>query len=730
MSRFQPQGVCNGACYDAIGLDDLLLRREFGRERGLNPTPTEAQKAALDKLSQKLAAKSPQPKQKKIAEQVLDDEEVLVSFDLKSKTRIILFDGRVLKRNTSSLMQHSVRRHLFLLNDVVLITSYTISAGSLVNFSNDKLNLHQVFQLDQIAIADMCNNSKDEDPAAFELRTSDRTFQFVAESENDKKIWLEELESAIFCIVGSKSNSLHIPGWQHSIVRATFHSSAMHGELEILSYHIERNRGRSLEIVDEAGMTPLHWACFYGKFEAVQLLVEAGSDIDYLNSGLNSSLMLAAASGYDDIVFYLIDNYADVFLRNLKDNDALFMAVLYGFDSPGLGNMITALNIKGVDLNKMDSSGSTSLHECAARIKPRPIQFLVDAGADVNIKHGRTGLTPLQVACATVSSINIDDSDTILEYLETIRSFLDKGAHPNWRDNSKRSAFDIVLDSQKSKHALMFATLNEKSSGKVVDKERLITDDYSLITLPALNEIVKKGGRYTEESIAEIPRPSFKNLIASGRSSWLSLGQPEGFIEFVKANYALISKSTSNWTSDSASNFCLLCLDKFTYGNRRHHCRYCGILCCDLCSTKRLNLKSVDDAITLNSPTKAKATLPEERVCDGCYNKLSFHCNLWQQSVNKSRKEMIKFEANLISNANISSSTKTINSSKDSPIVANINNAKNNVFSETTRALEERGSKIQEVTNRAEQHHEAATEFQKMTSSLLKQQKQKLGGWI
>jgi len=58
----------------------------------------------------------------------------------------------------------------------------------------------------------------------------------------------------------------------------------------------------------------------------------------------------------------------------------------------------------------------------------------VDAGAAVNNKHGRSGITPLQVAC----SAKFPDA-------ETVRSFLDKGAFPNWKDAQNRSAFELAL---------------------------------------------------------------------------------------------------------------------------------------------------------------------------------------------------------------------------------------------------------------------------------------------
>ncbi len=32
----------------------------------------------------------------------------------------------------------------------------------------------------------------------------------------------------------------------------------------------------------------------------------------------------------------------------------------------------------------------------------------------------------------------------------------------------------------------------------------------------------------------------------------------------------------------------------FGMTNRKHHCRACGILCCDICSTKRLQLTAIN----------------------------------------------------------------------------------------------------------------------------------------
>ena len=42
----------------------------------------------------------------------------------------------------------------------------------------------------------------------------------------------------------------------------------------------------------------------------------------------------------------------------------------------------------------------------------------------------------------------------------------------------------------------------------------------------------------------------------------------------------------TNWTKDSNSPMCQLCCENFNIRVRRHHCRSCGVLCCDDCSSK------------------------------------------------------------------------------------------------------------------------------------------------
>lgn len=48
--------------------------------------------------------------------------------------------------------------------------------------------------------------------------------------------------------------------------------------------------------------------------------------------------------------------------------------------------------------------------------------------------------------------------------------------------------------------------------------------------------------------------------------------------------------SKLEWDHDSSSKACVLCRKTFTMTFRRHHCRHCGRLVCQPCSSKRLVL--------------------------------------------------------------------------------------------------------------------------------------------
>jgi hypothetical protein len=106
----------------------------------------------------------------------------------------------------------------------------------------------------------------------------------------------------------------------------------------------------------------------------------------------------------------------------------------------------------------------------------------------------RNGMTPLLLACAG------ETPDP-----ETVRVLLDRGAHPNWRDAKGRTSFDLVLDRYKAKVASKLPEMD-------------LIEYFVQTSLPVMMELVKKGARYSPDSISSL-RSSFQVPVKTLRTS-------------------------------------------------------------------------------------------------------------------------------------------------------------------------------------------------------------------
>lgn len=355
------------------------------------------------------------------------------SFDLLSKPRVVVFEGKVQRRQTSSFKRKS-KRYLILLNDLLLITS---AKKSLLGGA-PKFAVHSIIPLDELAVRPywtseenaiklqaqastkgahdpisclLDDNSKF--PQAFELLSANKQFQFIAESDSDKRVWIETLTSAIFayCLSAGKAGK-HFPGWQHLRRRGTLASAAMRGEMQEVSYLLRKesslctglSRGDdALNTADETGLSALHWAALSGNVKIVEELIESGASVDALNSALNSPLQLAAACGHTDIVLLLLEHGADATCKNLKDRDAAYTALVYAHKSPALTVIVDALASHGCFLDDLDCRGYGALHEAAKRGLLSSVVALHVNHCDMNLVVGATVLSGFSLRASTLS---------------------------------------------------------------------------------------------------------------------------------------------------------------------------------------------------------------------------------------------------------------------------------------------------------------------------------------
>jgi len=148
--------------------------------------------------------------------------------------------------------------------------------------------------------------------------------------------------------------------------------------------------------------TPLYWAVHYCKYDAAELLLKKGANVNLADSFGMSPLQVAVCCKDLDIslIEHLIEKGADI---------------NYGTPSNALAKPF---------------EGWTSLHYAISCGADEAARYLIDKGADVNA-IADDGTTPLILAAK-------NDSVFIAKFL------LEKGADVNWRDMKKKSALSYA----------------------------------------------------------------------------------------------------------------------------------------------------------------------------------------------------------------------------------------------------------------------------------------------
>ena len=120
--------------------------------------------------------------------------------------------------------------------------------------------------------------------------------------------------------------------------------------------------GADVEVKDTVGRSPLHLACRSGALAAVNVLVKAGADVCVTDNKGDRCLMSAAHQGHTETVQYLV-------------------------------------GLPEVDMNHSSTRGITSLHFAVLKKHFAVVQLLIDAGADIEAKDDEMSYRPLHCAC-------------------------------------------------------------------------------------------------------------------------------------------------------------------------------------------------------------------------------------------------------------------------------------------------------------------------------------------
>ena len=156
-------------------------------------------------------------------------------------------------------------------------------------------------------------------------------------------------------------------------------------------HHVSYHRTESKEIM-------LHFAVSKNHNNCVDVLLEIGADVNWVDDSVFTPLMIAAQNGFVDGVQKLIQAGADVNRRSKKNETALIAAAFEGHNK-----CIDLLLNAGADVNVMTSGRYkhfTALHAAVESKNVKCLELLLKTGADVN----KTGREFLEVTALSLAS--------------------------------------------------------------------------------------------------------------------------------------------------------------------------------------------------------------------------------------------------------------------------------------------------------------------------------------
>jgi ankyrin repeat protein len=199
--------------------------------------------------------------------------------------------------------------------------------------------------------------------------------------------------------------------------------------LQGLDQAVENLLERGSDINAESGLygNPLQAASFAGYHGTVQILLDNGAGVNNQGGKYGNALQAASANGHSSILEMLLRNGADVNARNGRYGTALHAALLNGSYE-----MVQTLLDMGADPNAQDEFSGTALYAASQQGLDQIVQNLIDHGADPNARGGEYG-TALQVAA-------------FKGHHGIVQILVDHGADVNAQSHNHGTAFHIASE--------------------------------------------------------------------------------------------------------------------------------------------------------------------------------------------------------------------------------------------------------------------------------------------
>ena len=129
-------------------------------------------------------------------------------------------------------------------------------------------------------------------------------------------------------IISEEENTLKITERRNNV----FHNAAKNNQCYPIIFFFEKlqklyPKTLVIDVPNQFGITPLHYACYHGSKKAMDLLIDLGCNIDGVDQDGNTPLHYAVQSGSERAVKKLLVRGANKFIKNTEGNTPYDVAV-------------------------------------------------------------------------------------------------------------------------------------------------------------------------------------------------------------------------------------------------------------------------------------------------------------------------------------------------------------------------------------------------------------------
>eukprot|EP01138_Halocafeteria_seosinensis_P014955 gb/GECG01015266.1/.p1 GENE.gb/GECG01015266.1/~~gb/GECG01015266.1/.p1 ORF type:complete len:893 (+),score=137.91 gb/GECG01015266.1/:1-2679(+) len=531
--------------------------------------------------------------------------------------------------------------------------------------------------------------------------------------------------------------------------------------------------GARLGDTDFNGNTALHLACQNGHDEIISMLVTNGASLDKKNfcgeTPLHSLLAMNANTAVNTFPCEQLQRIHAPDETSMTHIELCFEALLMSGRTP--------------DCCARNAQGEAPLH--VVSMNPHLsslIPWLVRHGALANDPFGDQQASPLHLTCGFDTQSGAKTIERVLDppiSNDTAILLLKFGGSPNQRT---KGAKETPL------HVILRTIINWNMSRKQVEKQdgkdsespapnpdveqNLIKVALNLCAFGARLDLKDKNGVDGEQLIEKVDSvrgKSIRSHLQKATKDYLNAKAPRHAcferdqVPGMEASFlgpqssqsrelkqqrkgthiSLLVRKPSNFLQeagvfkkrvpDDAAEACYICSSSFkALTRRKHHCRSCFALICDLCSQKRFPIKCPSET--------GEYAFEPSRVCDACFNRLRTDADDTRKAavIRKEQKSQVLENAETEAGASepvgqgasagaMSTSASAVSRDTQSPTERRQyqNSEVQQQVEKSRQKMMERGEKINELQDKTADMAKKAESFNDMAAQLAESQKKR-----